>query len=452
MQKRFSYLLLTMLVTAFSIAGCSNDSNSDPSSTASLEETTENPAFLTPGYTKTSPSVLTSVYTINNETQTLNGDVFQSSSNNENALLVSEEGQLTLQNASIHKSGTITQSEAENSYGQNAALAVIGGSHASLTNTTITSSSPESNGVVVAGENSSIQATDLAITTIGDNSNGMDTTYNGQLEASNVNITTTGAYSAPVSVSQNHSKIHITGGKLSASHAVSPCLFSAGNLTVDSVTGSSQNNAASIEGGSVTWLDSSFTSAGNYGILLYETSDSTAGSSSFSSENSRLTATATDSIFYATNTTAYIDLTNTIIDSSSNLLLNCSGNSNGNWGEEGDNGAIVKLNADTQTLQGNIQCDSISEVSINLKNNSRLTGAVNTANTGDLVSMQLDSSSQWNVTDTSYVHVLKNSNSNCSNTISNGNIIYYEDTNSANDWLDGETIELDNGGSLTPMP
>ena len=48
MQKRFSYLLLTMLVTAFSIAGCSNDSNSDPSSTASLEETTENPAFLTP--------------------------------------------------------------------------------------------------------------------------------------------------------------------------------------------------------------------------------------------------------------------------------------------------------------------------------------------------------------------------------------------------------------------
>lgn len=218
------------------------------------------------------------------------------------------------------------------------------------------------------------------------------------------------------------------------------------------MTGSSQNNAASIEGGSVTWLDSSFTSAGNYGILLYETSDSTAGSSSFSSENSRLTATATDSIFYATNTTAYIDLTNTIIDSSSNLLLNCSGNSNGNWGEEGDNGAIVKLNADTQTLQGNIQCDSISEVSINLKNNSRLTGAVNTANTGDLVSMQLDSSSQWNVTDTSYVHVLKNSNSNCSNIISNGNIIYYDDTNSANDWLDGETIELDNGGSLTPMP
>lgn len=46
MQKRFSYLLLTMLVTAFSIAGCSNDSNSDPSSTASLEETTENPAFF----------------------------------------------------------------------------------------------------------------------------------------------------------------------------------------------------------------------------------------------------------------------------------------------------------------------------------------------------------------------------------------------------------------------
>ncbi|CVI69733.1 hypothetical protein NDGK_01633 [Clostridiales bacterium CHKCI001] len=452
MRKRFSCLLLTTIIAAFSITGCSDDSNSDLSSTASLEETTKNPAFLKPGYTTTSPSVLTAAYTINNETQNLNGDIFQSSSSNENALLVSEEGQLTLQNAAIHKSGNTIGSEDNNSYGQNAALAVVGGSHASLTNTTVTSSSIGANGIVVAGENSSIQATDLAVTTIGDNSNGIDATYNGQIEASNVNITTTGAYSAPVSVSQAHSKIHITGGKFSASHAVSPCLFSAGDLIVDSVTGSSQNNSASIEGGSVTWIDSSFTSAGNYGVLLYETSESNAGSSSFSSENSRLTTTVTDSIFYATNTTAYIDLTNTVIDSSCNLLLNCSGNANGDWGKEGNNGAIVKLSADTQTLQGNIQCDSISQVSVSLKNNSILTGAINTANTGDLVSIELDSSSQWNVTDTSYVHVLRNSDSSCSNIISNGNIIYYDDTNSANSWLDGETIELDNGGSLTPIP
>ncbi len=434
------------------MTGCSDNSDSSTNDiTASEEITTENPAFLTPGYTEPSSAVLTAAYTINNETQNLHGDIFQSSSNDENALLVSEKGRLILKNGTINKSGNALGETDDRSYGQNAALAVINGSRASITNTTITSSSSGANAVVSAGDQSSITATDLSITTIGENSNGLNAAYDGQIDASNVVITTTGPYSAPVSVGNDGGSISIVGGKLSASHAVSPCLFSTGKLILENVTGNSLNNIASIEGGSITWKDSSFVSNGDYGVLLYETSDSSNAITRFTSENSRFSTTASDSIFYATNTTASIHLMNTTIDSSCNILLNCSGNENEDWGVSGENGANVELNADTQTLTGNIVCDSISQVSINLQNNSSLTGAINTDNSGDLVSIDLDSDSTWNVTDTSYVHILQNSDDSCSNIISNGNTIYYDDSESANRWLDGETIELDNGGSLRPM-
>lgn len=452
MRKRLSYLLFSVIITSSFMIGCSNDStNPTDDPTSSPETIAENPAFLTPGYTKTSPSVLTAAYTINNQTKHFKGDIFQSSSNNENVILVSENGSLTLENGVINKLGNTTTETDSESYGQNAALAVINGSTASITNTTVTSGSYKANAVVSAGERSSITAKDLAITTIGDSSGGLVASYGGQIQASNVTITTTGAYSAPVSIEDDGGSIHITRGKLSASHGVSPCLFSSGDLVLDHVTGNSLNHAASIKGGSVTWNDSSFVSNGNYGILLYETLDSGSGTTQFSSENSRFSTTASESIFYATNTSASIDLTNTVIDSSCNVLLNCTGNTNEDWGVEGENGANVELNADTQVLSGNILCDSISQVSIQLQNNSSLTGSINPNNTGDSVSLHLDSSSTWTVTDTSYLHILKNANSSCSNIISNGNTIYYDDSETANRWLGGKTIELDNGGSLTPM-
>lgn len=455
MRKRLSCLLFTTILAAYTVTGCNNNNQSYSSSNnVSLEQASsdaEYPAFLKPGYMSAKPAVLTAAYTVNNETKIFYGDIFQSLSGDESALLVSDNSFLTLNDTVINKSGNSTAEFDNRSYGQNAALAVIGGSSAALTNTTITSTAHNSNAIACAGNRSLITAKDLSVTTIGDNSTGIDASYNGQITASNISVTTTGAYSAPISIGEDGGEITITKGNLSASHGVSPCIFSAGRIALDSVSGYSLNNAASIEGGFVSWDDCSFTCGGSYGILLYETSSSTSGSTTFTSNNSRLSTTASSSVFYATNTTAYINLTNTIIDSSCNVLLNCAGNTTENWGEKGENGAIVQLNADSQILNGSIICDSDSQISVSLRNNSNLVGAINTDKSGDLVSISLDSSSKWNVTDTSYIHILKNADSSCSNIISNGNTIYYDDSESSNRWLGGKTIQLKDGGTLKPM-
>lgn len=46
--------------------------------------------------------------------------------------------------------------------------------------------------------------------------------------------------------------------------------------------------------------------------------------------------------------------------------------------------------------------------------------------------------------------MLSNEAEDCSNLYSEGYTIYYDADNEENAWLEGETIELDGGGRLTP--
>lgn len=123
----------------------------------------------------------------------------------------------------------------------------------------------------------------------------------------------------------------------------------------------------------------------------------------------------------------------------------------GDWGDSGSNGADVSLTADSQTLDGNITCDNISTLEIVLRNNTTLDSTINTENTGKAVSLSLDTSSIWNVTGTSYLTSLTDTDTTLGNIDDNGNTIYYDASAAANSWLSGKTITLSDGGKLTPQ-
>ena len=150
--------------------------------------------------------------------------------------------------------------------------------------------------------------------------------------------------------------------------------------------------------------------------------------------------------FILSNTNAVINLTNTTLNYGSNKLLTVSGNS-GEWGTSGSNGGTVTLNANKQTLTGDITVDNISTATLKLKS-STLTGTINSANSAKAVNVSLNGSSTWNVTGDSYVTKLTLKNNDTSLIKDNGHTIYYDA--SANSWLNGQTITLSNGGKLTP--
>ena len=64
-----------------------------------------------------------------------------------------------------------------------------------------------------------------------------------------------------------------------------------------------------------------------------------------------------------------------------------------NWGNSGSNGANVTLNAKKQVLTGSVEADSISSLTLNLLDGSKLTAAINANNTAQSVVLNLSSDS-----------------------------------------------------------
>ena len=72
------------------------------------------------------------------------------------------------------------------------------------------------------------------------------------------------------------------------------------------------------------------------------------------------------------------------------------------------NGSIFTFNNDNTILTGNIEADSTSYVTVNLKNNSSFSGAVNNVNNASILDLNIVSST-WEITDDSWVRDLNNS-------------------------------------------
>ena len=121
-----------------------------------------------------------------------------------------------------------------------------------------------------------------------------------------------------------------------------------------------------------------------HNVMIYQSmsGDADVGTSSFSMTGGSLTAKNGD-MFYVTNTHCLLDLSRVKLanEDTDACLLRVVGNSaSRGWGTAGQNGAQVEFTADAQTLSGSIVVDTISTLSMTLKNGSTFTGTVNIIN------------------------------------------------------------------------
>ena len=123
--------------------------------------------------------------------------------------------------------------------------------------------------------------------------------------------------------------------------------------------------------------------------------------SSFSMTNGSITNAEGD-IFCITNTTCSVSLSGVSItnnDTSGNFLRAAGQN----WGTSGSNGGNVTLNASGQTITGNMLVDSSSSLTLNLKDSSTFSGAINPSGQTGTVSVVIEEGSTWTLTGNSYV-------------------------------------------------
>ena len=371
--------------------------------------------------------------------QTLDSS-YSSSESDESAILVTNGGNAAINNAKISKTGDSTNTENSEFYGVNSGVLVQSGSTSTIDGAEITTDAKGANAVFATGEDAKIYISNSTITTTGSSSSrGLDATYGGYIEADNVTITTQGGSCAALATDRGEGTVIAKNSKLETNGSGSPVIYSTGDISIENTTGianGSQNVV--IEGkNSATVTNSTLTASGKgnrndvdqAGVMIYQSmsGDASEGTGTFTATGSTLEIQSDSDyyksapMFFITNTDAIINLNNTKLIYGSNVLLSAMGTDE--WGSSGSNGGNVTLNAENQTLSGNIVADSISKVAVNLIS-STYEGTINGDNSAKEVTLTLDKNSTIKLTGDSYVTSLDDADSSYSNIDFNGYTLY----------------------------
>jgi hypothetical protein len=397
-------------------------------------------------------------YTVDGQTETQMDQTYTASNDDQSAVFVINGGNLSLSNATITTTGNTSSNDYSSFYGLNAAVLATSGSTISLASSSVTTSGTGANGVFATGSGSTVTLSNVTITANGNGGHGVMVSDAGSLNLDSVDITTSGANSAPIATDRGGGTITVSGGTVTALGTDSPCLYSTGNLTVEGMSCTATGSeSAVIEGAnSITLTDTDLTSSveNKWGVMIYQSmsGDAQGTEGTFNMTSGTLANTAsTGPLFFVSNSTAYITLSGVNVNAVSGLLVEAGGTDR--WGTSGSNGGTVNLTADGQSLTGDmVTDDGISSIIAILQNESSLTGAINTANTAKQVNLTLDGTSTWTVTADSYLTCLNDTNrisgGSVTNITGNGHTVYYN--SSACSALNGQTYTLKGGGYLKP--
>ena len=384
---------------------------------------------------------------------TQENQTYETSAEDQSALLISTAEDVNISNPTVRKSGSSDGGDSCNFYGLNAAVLVKDGSATTITGGTITSDADGANGIFsyggnggrngAEGDGTTVIVRDTVITTSGNGSGGIMTTGGGTTYAYDLTVTTSGRSSAPIRTDRGGGTVYVDGGSYTSNGLGSPAIYSTADITVENaVLTSNLSEGVCIEGkNSITLLNCDLTASntkcnGNAtfldSIMIYQSmsGDADSGTSSFTMTGGSLTS-RNGHVFHVTNTNAVINLSDVEIcneDASGVLLSVCDDG----WSGAGN---IATLNADGQELSGTILVGSNSVLTLNLTNGSSLTGSVSgeIVNANDdtvstevgTVNVSLDSTSPWSLTSDTFISSFSGDTANIS---FNGYTLYVNGT------------------------
>ena len=369
---------------------------------------------------------------------------YSSSEADENAILISG-GKSSISDVSVNKTGDSNEGDNTSFYGINSGIVAKDGANVTIKNATINTDANGANGVFSYGgsattnnnnsDNTTINISDSKITTNKDNSGGIMTTGGGIMNATNLEITTNGTSSAAIRSDRGGGIVNVDSGTYTTNGKGSPSIYSTANITVKNaklISNASEGiviegkNSVTIENINLTdnntTLNGQSTTYKNIFIYQSMSGDAAVGNANFTANDSTITTNKGD-ILYVTNTTATINLTN-------NKIINNDKNGNflriqkDSWGTSGSNGGDVTLNLNNQEAIGNIVVDSISTLTLSLKNGSYIEGAINSDNTANNIVLNIDKSSKIKLIGDMYVSELNNDDETNSNIDLNGYKLY----------------------------
>ena len=390
---------------------------------------------------------LSATKVIDGKSLTLKDQKLAAKASNASAVLVRGGGQLTLTDSTLTKTGDSSSADASNFSGQNAILLVADNSSATLDDLTLTSDADGANAVFATGEKTKVTARNLKIHTKNNSSRGLDATYGGTIEATNVDITTEGAHCGALATDRGEGNVLADGATIATSGEGSPCIYSTGRIELSNAKGEATGSEIAVVEGknSITLNNVDLTGHVSQGVMLYQSfsGDAGVGEAKFTAKNSHLTNKSDGPMFFITNTTATASLDNVTLTQSGDTLVQVTSS---RWGKTGSNGGNFTLNTQNQKLNGKILANNISTIKLDFASNTDFTGSINEDQQAKSVDLTLAKDATWDMTADSYLHTISDAADNFANIASNGHNIYYD--KSANPSLNGKTYQLPGGGKL----
>ncbi len=387
--------------------------------------------------------------TVINTAGTYSNGNYSSTTTDQNALLITASGNVTLTNPTVTKSGGPTNADdAYNFYGINSAILVKDGCSVSITGGTITAEGVGANAVFsyggnggtngAEGDGTTVTISDTVIRTTESGSGGIMTTGGGSMVANNLDVETDGQSSAAIRTDRGGGTVEVNGGTYVSNGLGSPAVYCTAEITVDdAVLTSNLSEGVCIEGMNSLVLSNCTLTANNTqtngnaqfldAVILYQSmsGDSSEGTSSFAMEGGTL-INKSGHLFHVTNTTAEITLSDvTIQDSGDGIVLSVC--------DDGWSGAsnVATLTLVGQTINGDMLVGDDSTLTLNITESSTFTGAIS----GDItnaknstvstevgtVSVTLDDTSKWYLDEDTYIDSFSGT---AANVINNGYTLY----------------------------
>ena len=377
------------------------------------------------------------------------GEAYTSEKSDENALLINTSESVSITDASVTKAGDSDGGDSCNFYGINSGVLAMGGADVTISGGTVTADADGANGIFsyggnggqngAAGDGTTVNVSDTAITTTGDKAGGIMTAGGGVTNASNLTIETSGRSSAAIRTDRGGGTVTVTGGSYTTNGLGSPAVYSTADITVsDAALTSNLSEGVCIEGkNSVSLTNCTLTVSntqcnGNAtffdAVNVYQSmsGDADSGTSSFTMTGGSLVSRS-GHVFHITNTHAVITLSGVEItnEDAENILLSVCDDG---WSGAENRGELV---CNGQVLSGKILVGSNSFLTVMLSGGSSFTGTfsgVITNSRGESVSEEigevsvtLDADSTWTLTEDTYISSFTG---DASQIVSNGYTLY----------------------------
>jgi len=400
-QSKAGSLLLT--VTAlFLFQSCSDNNIQDDYSYGSGNSSSSS-----------SNQTISAIYSLTTgSTTSISGTTYAATATDQSAILVTN-GTLTVTNCTVTKSGAASDASGSSCYyGLNSAVWAKGNA-ATITVSGGSIKTTASGANAVFAYKGKITVSTDTITTTGAYSVGLDAAANGTIVASNTQITTSGANSPVIATGTSGGTVKVTGGTYNATGESSAVINSTGIISASGITGSSNAEAAVINGENyITLTDSCvLTSVSTDRGVLFVQSGSVGTSSStghFTMTGGSLSTTNSSAQLFevVTNSTADITLTGVTVSAASGVLMRVDYNTG--WKTYGATGNLII--SGSKTVSGNVEADATSSATVTVNSGSIWTGAFDKNNTAKSGTVTINGGT-WTLTGNSYIDALTLTNS-----------------------------------------